>query len=319
MTKFRPMLQFLLVLLVLLLTISCTGSPVPVVGPKETHAGPLAQVATASSTSTAESCPDAGGGARFAVYGDTRSDPIQHQKVVDAVLKANPAWVLQTGDLVDDGCDEFDWAKFDEITRGLRERKIPFYPARGNHDFRCSADYYEERVAQPICSGNKLYYSFRRGNLHFVSIDTETDLRPASEQGRWLEKDLAQAQAAGRLIIPFFHKAIYSVGRHAEQDDVLALRPTLTKLFSTYGVRLAFEGHDHIYYRTVRGDTTYVVTGGGGAPLYGKEHPKIWQEKDVFHSVYHFCIVEIFDDRLVVTAYDADGKEIDRFPVELTK
>jgi hypothetical protein len=49
---------------------------------------------------------------------------------------------------------------------------------------------------------------------------------------------------------------------------VLALRPLLDSLFQKHGVKLVFQGHDHLYYRTVRSGITYVVTGGGGAPLY---------------------------------------------------
>src|SRR5262249_15753432 len=83
----------------------------------------------------------------------------------------------------------------------------------------------------PPLSATKLYYSFGRGTLHFVAIDTEEPVTPESPQGQWLEADLAQAQAAGRWILPFFHKAIFSIGRHAAQPDVAALRPILHALF----------------------------------------------------------------------------------------
>ena len=201
--------------------------------------------------------PAAGGPApttplfRFAAYGDTRDNHDIHREIVKEVTGFQPALVLQTGDLVHHGDAADEWRIFDQIIGDMR-RQIPYYPARGNHDVGTSG-FYEQRVTSPVASGNRLYYSFEKENLHFVAIDTQQAVGPKSEQGRWLEADLAQARAAGRFIVPFFHKAIFSIGPHAVESDVMALRPVLHALFRRHGVRLAFEGHDHIYYRTVRG------------------------------------------------------------------
>src|SRR5438270_4987083 len=216
--------------------------------------------------------PAAGGPApttplfRFAAYGDTRDNHDIHREIVKEVTGFQPALVLQTGDLVHHADAADEWRIFDQIIGAMR-RQMPYYPARGTHDVGTSG-FYEQRVTSPVASGNRLYYSFEKENLHFVAIDTQQAVGPKSEQGRWLEDDLAQARAAGRLIVPFFHKATFSIGPHAVESDVMALRPVLHALFRRHGVRLAFEGHDHIYYRTVRDGITSVVTGGGGAPLY---------------------------------------------------
>lgn len=252
---------------------------------------------------------------RFAAYGDTRDGHDIHRKIVADVLSFQPALVLQTGDLVHHGSAADEWKVFDDITGDMR-RQIPYYPARGNHDVSTEG-YYEQRVTQPALSGNKLYYSFEKGNLHFVSIDTQQALDPESEQGRWLETDLAQAQAAGRFIIPFFHKAIFSIGPHANEEDVLALKPVLHPLFQRHGVRLVFEGHDHVYYRTVRDGITYVVTGGGGASLYDGENRELGVPGDVFEKVNHFCIVDVYADRVEVTAYRSDLSKLDGFKVAM--
>lgn len=254
---------------------------------------------------------------RFAVYGDTRDGHDIHRKIVEDVLSFQPALVLQTGDLVHHGDDAGEWRIFDDITGAMR-RQVPYYPARGNHD-AAPEGYYEQRVTRPVLSGNKLYYSFEKGSLHFVAIDTQQPLGPESEEGRWLEADLTQAQAAGRFIVPFFHKAIFSIGPHATEDDVLALKPLLHSLFKRHGVRLVFEGHDHIYYRTVRDGITYVVTGGGGAPLYDGKHPELGLPQDVFQKVNHFCMANVYAGRVEVTAYRVDLAELDRFEVAVPK
>jgi len=254
---------------------------------------------------------------RFAAYGDTRNGHAIHRKIVEDVMSFHPALVLQTGDLVADGSAAGQWKIFDEITGNMRDQ-IPYYPTRGNHDVGPEG-YYEQRVTQPVLSGNKLYYSFEKINIHFVAIDTEQPLGPKSDQGRWLETDLAQAQASGRFIIPFFHKAMFSIGPHATDPAVLALKPILHPLFQRHGVRLVFEGHDHLYYRTVRDGITYVVTGGGGAPLYEGKHPELGRPHDVFKKVNHFCVADVYADRLVVTAYRSDLTKLDRFTVAMGK
>jgi 3',5'-cyclic AMP phosphodiesterase CpdA len=250
---------------------------------------------------------------RFAAYGDTRDGHDIHRDIVDKVMSFHPALVLQTGDLVHDGSSASQWAKFDETTAAMRQAAA-YYPARGNHDVSPSGDY-EARVTRPVLSGNKLYYSFENAGLHFVAIDTQQALDPASEQYRWLDGDLAAAQKAGRFIVPFFHKAFFSVGKHAKQSDVVALRPFLHPLFRKHGVKLVFQGHDHIYYRTVRDGVTYVVTGGGGAPLYALENMDLAIAGDVAESVHHFCIGEVYAGKVVVTAYRRDLTKLDSFTV----
>jgi acid phosphatase type 7 len=290
----RPLLP---AALLLLLAAACTHNPGPSVLP------PPSAEATAATEPLF----------RFAAYGDTRDGHDVHRKIVEDVLSFHPALVLQTGDLVHHGSAAEEWQTFDEITGAMR-RQVPYYPARGNHDVSPEG-YYEQRVTQPVLSGNKLYYSFEKGGLHFVAIDTQQPLGPESEQGRWLAADLAQAQTAGRFIVPFFHKAIFSIGPHAAEPDVLALKPILHPLFQRHGVRLAFEGHDHVYYRTVRDGITYVVTGGGGAPLYDGQHPELGLPDDRFEKVNHFCIADVYADRVEVTAYRSDLTELDRFEV----
>ncbi len=290
-------IRSLLLVLLGLLAGACTQAPQP------PAPAPSARVTS-----------EAGALLRFAVYGDTRDGHDVHRRIVEGVLSFHPALVLQTGDLVHHGNAADEWRIFDDITGDMR-RQVPYYPARGNHDV-APEGYYEQRVTQPVLSGNKLYYSFEKGNLHFVAIDTEQKVGPESEQGRWLEADLAQAQAAGRFIVPFFHRVAFSIGRHAADSDVLARKSILPPLFKRHGVRLVFQGHDHVYYRTVRDGIIYVVTGGGGAPLYDPEHPELGLPRDVFRKENHFCIVDVYAGRITVTAYGSDRTELDRFEVQ---
>ena len=48
---------------------------------------------------------------RFVVYGDTRSHPDVHGRVIEQIVREKPAFVLHTGDLVNDGREARLWRK----------------------------------------------------------------------------------------------------------------------------------------------------------------------------------------------------------------
>jgi hypothetical protein len=101
-----------------------------------------------------------------------------------------------------------------------------------------------------------------------VLLDTNTARDPA--QRAWLAEDLRRARRnKARAIFAFCHEAPWSHGLHGSSP--LLIRD-YAPLLAAGGVDVLFCGHDHIYERgtglTPKGKLTYVVTGGGGAPLY---------------------------------------------------
>src|SRR5258708_4524327 len=71
---------------------------------------------------------------QFVVYGDVRTRHDVHRTVIQSMLKyANPDFVVQTGDLVEDASDTSLWPIFFDVERELL-RKAAFYPTIGNHE-----------------------------------------------------------------------------------------------------------------------------------------------------------------------------------------
>jgi hypothetical protein len=253
---------------------------------------------------------------RFAAYGDTRDGHGAHRDIVAGVMSSHPALVLQTGDLVSDSSVEEQWVTFDAITKKMRDA-IPYYPARGNHDNQ-GGDSFEKYVPTQDVHREGFYYSFEKGPIHFLALDTAGDpITPKSPQYKWISDDMKKAREDGKFIIPFYHKAIFSVGPHAMQSDVWELRPILHDLFRKYDVKLAFQGHDHLYYRTSRDGITYIVTGGGGAPLYKTRYAQLGIQGDVMEISHHFCVADVFADRVTVSAYRFDRSALDKVTVLL--
>ncbi|MFI5386018.1 MAG: metallophosphoesterase family protein [Fimbriimonadales bacterium] len=249
---------------------------------------------------------------RFVLYGDTRDGHEVHRKLVALIMKQNPAFVVQTGDLVGTGSNDGQWKTYDSITLDMRKR-VPVYPAPGNHDFGGTG--YFDRIHIPPANGTGQHYSFSFGRWHFVSlsVDEHTAYKPPAEQYTWLASDLKKAHDGKQNIAVFFHVPPYSIGGHGSDLDV---RKTLCPLFEKYGVSLVMNGHDHIYYRTVRNGITYVVSGGGGAPIY----PVFPEARgaiagDKWLAGFHMIDFDVDGDHMKATVLKPNGSVFDTFEV----
>jgi hypothetical protein len=239
----------------------------------------------------------------FAVYGDTRTQHEIHRAVVARVLASAPDFALHTGDLVADGGDPVQWDTFFEIERDLLAR-VPLFPALGNHER--NSPLYFERFDLP---GNERWYTFDYGNARFVclEIDGFADFSPASEQYAWLAETLA-ANTQPWLFV-FFHDPPYTSAEEAGYES--SLRQSLVPLFERYGADVVFNGHKHNYERNEVNGITYVVTGGGGAPLYAMQEQEPTQA--AFAMEHHFVLVRIEGNHLQATAISVDGEVLDTF------
>jgi hypothetical protein len=141
-------------------------------------------------------------------------------------------------------------------------------------------------------------------------VDGYGDYTPGKPQYEWLVSDLAGTSKPWKFV--FFHIPPYSSGGHGSDLNV---RQTLAPLFEQYGVTIVFNGHDHDYERSGANGVTYIVTGGGGAPLYPKVHDN--PASIYFASVYHFVQITLSGDTLYGIAIGSDGTEFDHFTIVL--
>lgn len=239
------------------------------------------------------------------VYGDSRSGHSVHKAIVRTIIKTKPSAVFHTGDLVNDGSSSSDWTTFNSITSELVE-SAPFYPALGNHDL--PPQLFLDNFDLP---NNERWYSVEVDGLHFIVLDSNTDLIAGSDQYEWLENELQQV--ADEFAAVVFHHPVLSTGHHGDELD---LGPILVPLFEEYDVELVLNGHDHNYERSFKDGVYYLVVGGGGAPLYRQEGSSPYSQ--VFKSAYHFCALTVSDGGVTIQAFDLDLKIIDQFSIEYT-
>jgi hypothetical protein len=255
---------------------------------------------------------------RLAVYGDSRSNPATHRKVVEQIEKAGVDMILHTGDIVLNGKKYDTWRReFFEPMADLA-RTTPWVSTIGNHE--ADAERYFSYVSLP---GNERYFSFDFGNAHIVCLDSNAWIEKGrdSKQYQWLADDLATKRDTTWTFV-VFHHVLFSA--HATRP-INPLRWEWAPLLIDPANRVdaVLNGHDHFYARSYRigrladkpqPGVLFLTTAGGGASLYRtKQRDYIAREKAAHHAV-------IFDadaDKITVTALDITGKEIDRF--DLTK
>jgi ribosomal protein L12E/L44/L45/RPP1/RPP2 len=86
----------------------------------------------------------------------------------------------------------------------------------------------------------------------------------------------------------------------------------LTPMFEKYNVTAGFFGHDHNYQHYLKNGVHYIISGGGGAPLYDVDKPPVDITQKVA-SIENFVSVSVDGPRAHVQAISMEGKVLDEF------
>jgi len=257
------------------------------------------------------------------VYGDSRfhdpkdteaANPPVRQALVQAIAQTNPAFVSFGGDIVYNGNDKDDWKVFDTETAVWREKKIPVYPALGNHDLhgdeKVALGNYFQRFPD---LKNSRYYSVRAANTLMLVLDSSLD-ETAGPQGQWLTQKLDHLPGDVDFVFLVLHHPPYTSssdakmfgGGHSSRSHEQELAKMLETRQQNLRARIVvFSGHVHNYERHEHGGVTYFVTGGAGAHAYPIERAKDdpFQSKEVN---YHYLQVDVDRGSLKVTMHRLD-------------
>jgi predicted phosphodiesterase len=256
---------------------------------------------------TIESSPTNGAdeGFAFAVIGDFGTGDDVQRSVARRMCKWHDKHpfdtAITTGDnIYPDGDPDLFKPNFFRPYRCLRRRGVRFHATLGNHDVITENG--DNEVEHPKFGMAGHDYVVRKGGVRFVLADSN------SIDKRWLRRALVPEED-DRWTMVAFHHPVYSPG--TGHGSTPGFRPSLPRLFRRKGVDLVLTGHDHIYAvtKSLKG-IRYVVTGGGGAGLYGCSE-KAYSAKCI--AAHHFLYVIAGPDRIEVTAVPPRGKPIDRF------
>jgi hypothetical protein len=236
-----------------------------------------------------------GGSFRFAVIGDAEPGRFAWERVFapgpDAFTwllgdaqSLGADFVLQLGDMVSEGTEKDYRAHFKDLEA---VGAAPLFHVIGNHDRSRPNGAADKNYYEAI--RGKTDYFFDYGGWRFVAVDT-SDRRLRSDQLAWLK---TVVPANGRCVVfmhvpPKFLKGkLYSPKKKGFEDEIEPPLPkersywqdVLTgyfpensdgfkKLMEERRVPRVYMGHVHAFGTAKLGPTLYVLSGGGGSPLY---------------------------------------------------
>lgn len=219
------------------------------------------------------------------------------------------AFVLMAGDnIYSYGEIKLAKAYFEEPYAPLLDKDVKFYAVLGNHDIIKSNNGLDQINYKSFNMSDR-YYSFTKGDVkegtvEFFALDTNSNAN-WDAQLAWLDQQLTQNTAPWKIV--YGHHPLYSSGRHGSDPELAA---KLAPIFAKHKVPLYLCGHDHGYERfnPING-TTYIVNGGGGAPLYkfGRS-----PQTAFVSSQFSFMTFDVYQDKIITKAIATDGKVFDR-------
>lgn len=231
------------------------------------------------------------------------------------------------------GVDDVKWERSFENIYTAPSLQSRWYVTLGNHDWQGNvpaqiaytetserwylpAQYYSETLA--IDDETRVQFVFLDTNPLAYPEDYRRRFSDSGEwdeedQLRWLERTLANSDAAWKIVIG--HHPIY-VGSTAYSDNE-RLVERLVPLFEEYGVQAYFAGHDHnLQHHRPEGSTVdYFVSGAGSLTRAVVETPNTLFAL----RVPGFMAVSMTRTRMNVQAYDEDRRLVYEAAVPLRR
>jgi len=241
------------------------------------------------------------------VFGDNRpaspllAQPEGFKKILSQIKKIHPDLIVSTGDSVYGSTDSFTYEKqYQEFKSLIKEIKLPFFVAVGNHDaLNTSGLQLYRKYLHP-----QTYFAFKMKGYLFIILDTESQPgRISKEQLEWLEQILKQNSSSSTFV--FLHRPPFSLmnpkaekGKHQSFLN-LKNRDQLVSVLKKGGVKAVFAGHEHFFNQKSFQGLNQIISGCAGAPPY----------TDFAHGGFpHFVLAKIKGNTLTIEVIDENGK-----------
>jgi hypothetical protein len=218
------------------------------------------------------------------------------------------------------GDPQYFHAKFDLQYERFQEHGVVFHAAVGNHDMQTNhaqAEIDDQKRFGIL--GTDGYYKFSspekfnlngRPLVEFFAINSELRHEKLAAQVVWLKQELEKSTAVWKVV--FLHHPLYTVrGQHA---PALVLRGLIEESMKKNHVQIILAGHNHFYARMKPVDQmVQLISGGGGRHL---AFPFSDRCAELSARKYHFMELEVYPDRVHMTAIDQYGDVFDEKSID---
>ena len=245
---------------------------------------------------------------QFAVIGDNEDGERIYLRLMSSLIGRNPNFIIHLGDMVSKP-DPKEWGAFFEASEKVQ---MPFFPVLGNHDVGTGTGLKGREIfrKQFQLPEEKPYYSFHVGTVLFVVLDSEEGRgKILEEQWTWMEDVLSSSSEPFKLA--FIHRPLFppidSMKRGRAMDRYIRERDNLHRLFVKTGVRMVFAGDDHRYDRRQKDGILYIITGGGGSPIYALKDRG---------GYFHYVWISVESGKVRGEVIDLEGQIRDQFVIE---
>jgi 3',5'-cyclic AMP phosphodiesterase CpdA len=290
--------------------------------------------------------PEAGP-VKFIYMGDAQNGILSHwSRTIRTAFQTAPDadFMLHTGDLVNRGSRDFEWAEWFKAG-GFLHAMVPAVPVAGNHEYdslgltqadqvRALTFLWRPQFRLPVevdlpDTVQETAYAVRyTRDVHLFVLDSnQSDM---TVQAEWLNRQLAGSQARWKIVT--MHHPVFSSGKGR---DNRGLRAVLLPILLKHKVDLVLQGHDHTYARGMVGEdrmaprrtsfgqddrlATMFVNSVSGPKQYefqedgwkGYEPEGVNLERRGENSQF-FQVIAIDGAELVYTAYTSDGAQYDK-------
>ena len=195
---------------------------------------------------------------------------VLYEKAVGIINQLKPAFVVITGDLVNDMANKPQWDEFRRIT-AMIATEIKVYYSPGNHDIG------QDPKKEDLDNFNIMFgsdrFSFTYDKCSFIGfnsclVKSNTPVHE-DEQFAWLGKELEKGKNA-RLTMLFTHYPFFTRDP-SEAEAYFNIKPDTRRkylsLFSDHQADAVFSGHLHNNAGGKYENTEYITTSAVGKPL----------------------------------------------------
>lgn len=223
-------------------------------------------------------------------YGDMRfTDPANREasnararrELVQRIGWEKPDLLVLSGDVPYEGGNPEDWDVYRRETGIWRREGLRIFPTLGNHELyskkfgeKCGRRCLENWWSAFPELRHRRWYSVRFGSAYLITVDSNLELTPGSEQARWVAGQLAGLPPQVRYVfVSLHHPPVADPVAGGFSHDVRPNEAAFARQLEEAAPHLrakiiVIAGHIHNYERFERNGVVYLVSGGGGAHPY---------------------------------------------------